>query len=588
MSNMAAPESPPKLRARRPRGESNAEPLRQAVKKRLLTSGTSGAPPSYPASAAAQGDVSWSEPESEDGEGLVFEDDSGCEEFIPKGAVCGAAAAALALVPAASNCNSSPRLLPVAIQALLPSDSLSAHQELTAVSLLTPEQTAAVRHVAVNAMPRSRAAETGLECRLRRWGHEPGKLKELLRYIRDEAPIIVHIDLPARLDRLQKDTHYRNQFETGCTSGSSDLEKREAWEERLFCGAYRGVAGPDRVKYGVLNATNDPCGVATVAKQYGKDYFVLRGVRLRTTFSDKDSCNQGELASCEWYAHVLEKYSDLELRAVADVALGGRLSADSAVLDTAAGGYKEVQIHGHVRLDSHVEAVAVHPSRRGTQWEERIAAWCRSLGLRFEFMPAAATLSEPPPLAKARVRPRMRARMEPAGAATPLWRWGPRNPGGPWLRFDTFASEALERRFRGDPSAPLPALPVGRAIAVDLTSMVLDAEAGGNGVQLALWRCGAPSSGGSVPLSRIASARPVSLPVLRTLWEWCAAACGRDHWTPYAPGAGELLEAAYRRGSQEASLTVAGSIYRVDFRRMVQINWATGYERLVRRVEDLG
>merc|ERR1712113_853947 len=130
----------------------------------------------------------------------------------------------------------------------------------------------------------------------------------------------IHIDLASRLSRLQEDTHYRNQFETGSTCGSSDLTKRKSWEDRLFQGIYESAPPHERVKYGVLNIVNDPCGIASVAKQYGKDSLVLRGTRLRTTFSDKDSCSKGELASCEWYAHVLEKYSDLELRAVTEVA----------------------------------------------------------------------------------------------------------------------------------------------------------------------------------------------------------------------------------------------------------------------------
>lgn len=31
---------------------------------------------------------------------------------------------------------------------------------------------------------------------------------------RDEAPIIIHVNLLRLIDRMMKDTHYRNQFET--------------------------------------------------------------------------------------------------------------------------------------------------------------------------------------------------------------------------------------------------------------------------------------------------------------------------------------------------------------------------------------
>ena len=79
-----------------------------------------------------------------------------------------------------------------------------------------------------------------------------------------------------------QDTHYRNQFETRTTSGSSDIAKRKAWESRLFPEIYDDVEAKHRVKYGVLNAVNDPCateppeslgprrGIMSVAKQYGQ------------------------------------------------------------------------------------------------------------------------------------------------------------------------------------------------------------------------------------------------------------------------------------------------------------------------------
>ncbi|CAE7305756.1 unnamed protein product [Symbiodinium sp. CCMP2592] len=203
------------------------------------------------------------------------------------------------------------------------------------------------------ARPKSQNAEPGLQRPDSRWGYSKDTLTKVLAYIRDEAPIVIHVDLVKYVSSFQADTHYRNQFETRTTGGSSDLGKRKAWESRLFPESYDEAQHFDRVKYGVLNAVNDPRGIVSVAKQYGQDYLVLRGARLRTTFSDRDSCTQGQQASCEWYAHVLEKYTDAELQAVTEVALGDRLYVDSTVLDTEKAGEDLLaNLHSPVIIDA--------------------------------------------------------------------------------------------------------------------------------------------------------------------------------------------------------------------------------------------
>ena len=55
-------------------------------------------------------------------------------------------------------------------------------------------------------------------------------LHRVLLWVRHEAPIIIHISLDRVLHFLVKDTHYRNQFETGTSSGCTDLRIRGSWE----------------------------------------------------------------------------------------------------------------------------------------------------------------------------------------------------------------------------------------------------------------------------------------------------------------------------------------------------------------------
>lgn len=72
-----------------------------------------------------------------------------------------------------------------------------------------------------------------------------------------------------------KDTHYRNQFETGKSSGSLSRTSRVQWEDRMFDKMYSKAKDFERVKYGVINMTNDPKGV-NCATSYGPSYFLLK------------------------------------------------------------------------------------------------------------------------------------------------------------------------------------------------------------------------------------------------------------------------------------------------------------------------
>ena len=64
-------------------------------------------------------------------------------------------------------------------------------------------------------------------------------------------------------------------------------------------------------------------------------------VRLRTTFADMDSSSPStSLATCEYYCHVLAKYTDQELKAVLDVATGRAPWRGSNVISN----YKEIQV----------------------------------------------------------------------------------------------------------------------------------------------------------------------------------------------------------------------------------------------------
>merc|ERR1719443_2362553 len=149
-----------------------------------------------------------------------------------------------------------------------------------------------------------------------------------LAWIRELAPLLVHVNLDKILQFMESDTHYRNQFETGSSCGLLNTKVREKWEKDLFGGKYDGAQGKNRPKYGVQNVMNDYRGVVK-CKQYGQSYVVLKDCRMRCTFSPEDSANlkAERLAVLDYYGHVLAEYSDAELKETLRVAT----SSDAAL-----------------------------------------------------------------------------------------------------------------------------------------------------------------------------------------------------------------------------------------------------------------
>lgn len=229
--------------------------------------------------------------------------------------------------------------------------------ELRAAACLKPCQKNALRHIRAIAKSNHERAVGRLQMRLQRMGHKDSDLWMTLAWIREHAPIIIQVNFDGLLVPCRGDTHYRNQFETGCSGGLLQEDVRRKWERRLFAGAYDtdDVTAFDRVKYGVIDPMNDYRGVART-EQYGDSYLILKDVRLRCTLSSEDSsqCHADRLAVLDYYAHVLVEYTDRELEEVVRVANAGTGTVgDSCVIMHQK--YKEVQIHGEVAFAKHVE-----------------------------------------------------------------------------------------------------------------------------------------------------------------------------------------------------------------------------------------
>mmetsp|Transcript_28736 Transcript_28736/g.46288 ORF Transcript_28736/g.46288 Transcript_28736/m.46288 type:complete len:805 (+) Transcript_28736:70-2484(+) len=250
--------------------------------------------------------------------------------------------------------------------------------ELQELEELQPCQELALKNVREATKSLHDAALPRLRHRMATLGFQPADVGKTLEWVRDRAPIIVHVDLAAYGMRLARDTHYRNQFETNTSRGTLCHATRARWEGALFDAAYADARPEHRCKYGVLNVTNDPQGVRK-CRGYGASYFLLRNVRLRTTFAANDSAgiNIEDIATVDYYAHVLEKYSDAELKSTVQVASGHVFCCDSEVITH----YKEAQIHGDICLAENVELIMLHPSMRADCHAEmlrQLSARCKA------------------------------------------------------------------------------------------------------------------------------------------------------------------------------------------------------------------
>ncbi len=153
--------------------------------------------------------------------------------------------------------------------------------------MLSAAQAAALRYVDAIARDREGTALLSIAAIFKRAGLAFDDYNEALELVRRHARIVTHFHpdriggKPANVaDCLHTEGVYRNQFETGLSSGSPTAYpggERDNWERTLFGAAYHveGVPASERPKYGSLELVRFPDGPAP---RFGSCYFVLRGV----------------------------------------------------------------------------------------------------------------------------------------------------------------------------------------------------------------------------------------------------------------------------------------------------------------------
>lgn len=222
--------------------------------------------------------------------------------------------------------------------------------------------------------------------------------------ISSHAQIALHFH-PERISRFGKSVaegllqsgRYKNQFETGISSGSPSAfpgGERDLWERYLFGGAYHGVEvqSSGRPKYGALQLISHPDGPAP---RFGSCYFLLHTqICQRATFTFGGSQQQDALARTGTLRMVhpvmAQVFSELESGqgafGVSDLSLARFLhelthrcsvplfsaplfsaplgNLQNPLLGRALDSFVEVQVHGDIRLDKDVAQLIADPAFR--------------------------------------------------------------------------------------------------------------------------------------------------------------------------------------------------------------------------------
>lgn len=110
---------------------------------------------------------------------------------------------------------------------------------------LSETQVNVMRDTKRRAKKASDAALPRLKKRFTKLGYTEDQLNAVLRYISEEAPIVIHFNPDRRMGCLTNrtvlkaflsDTHYRNRYETGVSGAWACIRDRK--ERKLFAGLY--------------------------------------------------------------------------------------------------------------------------------------------------------------------------------------------------------------------------------------------------------------------------------------------------------------------------------------------------------------
>lgn len=209
---------------------------------------------------------------------------------------------------------------------------------------------------------------------------------------------------------LLRDGVYKNQFETGLSSGSPTAfpgGARDDWEKQFFGGGYHlpGMSVNSRPKYGALITVGHPDGPAP---RFGSCYFVLHpAVTRRSSFTfggSQDDLLLQRTGTLETIAVVLAVLLQEIEEGAGALGISGlnistffqRLARVHAhplcafpdrTLGRSLDSFVEAQIHGSISLERDVERLVADPSFKRTEIGSVLHGLCERYGIELAWHP---------------------------------------------------------------------------------------------------------------------------------------------------------------------------------------------------------
>ncbi len=210
---------------------------------------------------------------------------------------------------------------------------------------------------------------------------------------------------------LLADGIYKNQFETGISSGSPTAfpgGARDQWEKEIFDGAYhmKGSNFANRPKYGALRLMHYPDGPSP---RFGSSYFILNSKvshRSSYTFGGSQEKEKMERSGTLKHWEPVMAALLLELKKSGNILgikppiqaseliklLTNRLNNSTVdFLESPLGGtldsFVEAQIHGSISLKEDVEQLIIDPSLKSTLTESVLKSLCTKYDIQMAYHP---------------------------------------------------------------------------------------------------------------------------------------------------------------------------------------------------------
>lgn len=254
---------------------------------------------------------------------------------------------------------------------------------------LSNKQKEALKYVQKKSKVYSNNVKELLKIKLIEFGYNDEEIKNAIKFVK-KAPFIIHFK-PEHLKYYEKDTHYKNLFETNISGGSNNKKSRILWENKLFNNIYNKAEPSERVKYGTFNMDNNIIGVQR-ALGYGNSYFILKEhVKPRCSFVFGDSSLQDiHICNYKYFYHILYYLDNKNLELLVDKVkkYNSNYYTDYQLsLEKLTNQYIEVQYHGPILFSKDIDKIMINKSIKDNDLiMSQLNNFCKKNNIEYKFI----------------------------------------------------------------------------------------------------------------------------------------------------------------------------------------------------------